>query len=139
MILCLNCSMASDSQPENSRTKPRHCHSWPNSHPRPRSSSFLGDVSTHFLCRTLKRRLHAAGQLGHFTVLSTSTSADGHSRNSMQEFTIKPPHVLRHHQSSGAESKSLWPFWAVLPNEPYGFRGRKAILNHAHALVTVCP
>ena len=26
------------------------------------------------------------------------------------------------------------------PNEPYGFRGRKAILNHAHALVsTACP
>ena len=25
------------------------------------------------------------------------------------------------------------------PNEPSGFRGRKAILNHASALVTVCP
>ena len=25
------------------------------------------------------------------------------------------------------------------PNEPYGFCGRKATLNHAHALVTVCP
>ena len=26
--------------------------------------------------------------------------------------------------------------WAVRPNEPSGFRGRKAILNHASALVT---
>ena len=24
-------------------------------------------------------------------------------------------------------------------NEPYGFSGRKATFNHAHALVTVCP
>ena len=29
--------------------------------------------------------------------------------------------------------------WAVRPNEPYGFRGRKAILNRAHALVSACP
>ena len=25
------------------------------------------------------------------------------------------------------------------PDEPYGFRGRKAILNHASALVSACP
>ena len=35
--------------------------------------------------------------------------------------------------------KSRWPSWAFRPNEPYGFRGRKAILNHAHALVSACP
>ena len=29
--------------------------------------------------------------------------------------------------------------WAFRPNEPYGFRGRKATPNHAYALVTVCP
>ena len=29
--------------------------------------------------------------------------------------------------------------WAVRPNKPYGFRERKAILNHAHALVSACP
>ena len=29
--------------------------------------------------------------------------------------------------------------WAVRPNEPSGFRGRKAILNHASALVTSQP
>ena len=28
---------------------------------------------------------------------------------------------------------------AVRPNEPSGFRGRKAILNHASALVSACP
>ena len=32
-----------------------------------------------------------------------------------------------------------WPSWAGRPNEPSGFRGRKAILNHASALVTACP
>ena len=31
------------------------------------------------------------------------------------------------------------PGWAVRPNEPSGFRGRKAILNHASALVSACP
>ena len=42
-------------------------------------------------------------------------------------------------QSSGAVSKSRWPSWVFRPNEPYGFRGRKAILNRASALVTICP
>ena len=42
-------------------------------------------------------------------------------------------------QSSGAVWKSRRPSWAPRPNEPYGFCGRKATLNHAHALVTVCP
>ena len=32
-----------------------------------------------------------------------------------------------------------WPSWAVRPNEPSGFRGRKAILNRASALVSACP
>ena len=35
--------------------------------------------------------------------------------------------------------ESRWPSWAVRPNEPSGFRGRKAILNHASALVSACP
>ena len=44
-------------------------------------------------------------------------------------------------QGSGAEWKfRRWPSWTFRPNaEPYGFRGRKAILNHAHALVSACP
>ena len=40
---------------------------------------------------------------------------------------------------SGAVWESRWPPWAVRPNEPSGFRGRKAILNHASALVSACP
>ena len=35
--------------------------------------------------------------------------------------------------------ESRWPSWAVRPNELSGFRGRKAILNHASALVSACP
>ena len=41
--------------------------------------------------------------------------------------------------SSGAVWESRWPSWAVRPNEPSGFRGRKAILSHASALVSACP
>ena len=47
--------------------------------------------------------------------------------------------VLWFTHSSGAVWESRWPSWAVRPNEPSGFRGRKAILNHASALVSVCP
>ena len=36
---------------------------------------------------------------------------------------------LRALQSSGSVWKSRWPSWTLRPNEPYGFRGRKAILN----------
>ena len=46
-------------------------------------------------------------------------------------------HIGTH--SSGAVRESRWPSWAVRPNEPSGFRGRKAILNRASALVTACP
>ena len=42
-------------------------------------------------------------------------------------------------RSSGAVWESRWPSWAVRPNEPSGFRGRKAILNHASALVSAWP
>ena len=45
--------------------------------------------------------------------------------------------LVRH--SSGAVWESRWTSWAVRPNEPSGFRGRKDILNHASALVTTCP
>ena len=41
--------------------------------------------------------------------------------------------------SSGAVWESRWTSWAVRPNEPSGFRGRKDLLNHASALVSVCP
>ena len=42
-------------------------------------------------------------------------------------------------QSSGAVWESRWPSWAFRPNEPSGFLGRKAVLNHAHPLVSACP
>ena len=41
--------------------------------------------------------------------------------------------------SSGAVGESRWTSWAVRPNEPSGFRGRKDLLNRASALVTTCP
>ena len=45
----------------------------------------------------------------------------------------------RRSHSSGAVWESRWSSWAVRPNEPSGFRGRKAVLNHASALVSACP
>ena len=48
---------------------------------------------------------------------------------------------LRHFQGhcSGAVWESRWTSWAVRPNEPSGFRGRKELLNRASALVTTSP
>ena len=43
------------------------------------------------------------------------------------------------HHSSGAVWESRWTSWAVRPNEPSGFRGRKDLLHRASALVTTCP
>ena len=37
------------------------------------------------------------------------------------------------------ESRGGRPGLYVLNDEPHGFRGRKATLNHAHALVSACP
>ena len=41
--------------------------------------------------------------------------------------------------SSGAVWESRWPSWAVRPNKPSGFRGRKELLNRVLALVSACP
>ena len=47
--------------------------------------------------------------------------------------------IIRIAHSSGAVWESRWPSWAVRPNEPSGFRGRKDLLHRASALVTTCP
>ena len=48
-------------------------------------------------------------------------------------------HTLQAAHSSGAVWESRWTSWAVRPDEPSGFRGRKELLNRASALVTTCP
>ena len=48
-------------------------------------------------------------------------------------------HPVWERHSSGAVWESRWTSWAVRPNEPSGFRGRKELLNRASALVTTCP
>ena len=55
----------------------------------------------------------------------------------LKYWTLKT--IDRDCHSSGTVWESRWPSWAVRPNEPFGFRGRKAILNHASALVSACP
>ena len=55
----------------------------------------------------------------------------------LQYYTMHIETEQKH--SSGAVWESRWPSWAVHPNEPSGFRGRKELLNRALALVTTCP
>ena len=74
--------------------------------------------------------------LWHITMLTHSTP--NHSQyNYVQTHTHT--HTHSHTHSSGAVWESRWPSWAVRPNEPSGFRGRKELLNHTSALVSACP
>ena len=58
----------------------------------------------------------------------------------IQEWITVTSHIhWQSRHSSGAVWKSRWTSWAVRPNEPSGFRGRKDLLNRASALVTTCP
>ena len=46
------------------------------------------------------------------------------------------PHIAQFIVQELCESRLSW---AVRPNEPSGFHGRKDLLNRASALVTTCP
>ena len=79
-------------------------------------------------------------------VLNANRTGPIELRRQTNLFTIKQPKrrvkmaaLMLMLQSSGGVWKSRWPSWAPRPNEPYVFCGRKATLNHAHALVTACP
>ena len=48
-------------------------------------------------------------------------------------------HLFKTKHSSGAVWESRWTSWAVRPNEPSGFCGRKDLLYRALELVTTCP
>ena len=61
------------------------------------------------------------------------------SRLSLQPLIVIQGQSFKDSHSSGAVWESRWPSWAVRPNEPSGFRGRKDLLNRASALVTTCP
>ena len=50
--------------------------------------------------------------------------------------TLQPTLMYFRRVQELCESQSRWPSWAPRPKEPYGFCGRKATLNHAHALLT---
>ena len=88
----------------------------------------------------------ACFRLGHFVSVGRWRCGQGVSRglcndpatgNTYWLFAAFCMYSAAH--SSGAVWESRWPSWAVRPNEPSGFRGRKAILNHVHALVSACP
>ena len=57
----------------------------------------------------------------------------------MNKFLFKPGVKLVRWASASIIVQELCESRGGRPNEPYGFRGHKAILNHASALVTACP
>ena len=82
--------------------------------------------------------------VAHFTFLPCAVGlgdlAVGSDGSSAVSERIKSIHWIKQcFHSSGAVWESRWPSWAVRPNEPSGFLGRKELLNHASALVTTCP
>ena len=58
-------------------------------------------------------------------------------RLSHSSWTIKNRLTVFDLHSSGAVWESRWTSWAVRPNEPSGFRGRKDLLHRASALVNL--
>ena len=84
------------------------------------------------------RKIHTHTSMLITTMYEKQSSRKTKTRGRLHHFlTDTTPPCGAH--SSGAVWKSRWPSWAVRPNEPYGFRGRKATLNHASALVSTCP
>ena len=72
------------------------------------------------------------------SMLTSSAKLCPQSPGPPLSFVLLTCHTFTH--SSGAVWKSRWhASWAIRPNEPSGFRGRKAILTNASALVTACP
>ena len=65
-------------------------------------------------------------------------SLQGNHGNTTSEYK-RGNEISSKNHSSGAVWESRWTSWAVRPNEPSGFRGRKDLLNRASALVTTCP
>ena len=72
-----------------------------------------------------------------------TTAASAPSRGTRLTATVRPldtkGRCVTSVSSSGAVWESRWTSWAVCPNEPSGFRGRKDLLHRALALVTTCP
>ena len=91
------------------------------------------------------RQCSAAGPTRSHSACPRTRAPDERGENKLSyviKVQYKTPHCEHRFpvtHSSGAVWESRWPSWAVRPNEPSGFRGRKAILNHASALVTACP
>ena len=68
----------------------------------------------------------------------TQSSVLKKEKKSVVMKTLQPTLTYFHRVQELCESRGGRPA-APRPNEPYGFCGRKATLNHAYALVTVCP
>ena len=82
----------------------------------------------------------ASGGFGFWEILDTHDLTRGTINTPLRSpLPIKSAVRIPYNHSSGAVWESRWPYWAVRPNEPSGFRGRKDLLNRASALVTACP
>ena len=94
---------------------------------------FLPNFSPYFLTTLVLAnavsRVDPHNEIGH----------PAHSRKRFKQVPVVSTKACVIVKSSGAVRQSRWPSWAVRPNEPHGFRGHKAILNRAHALVSACP
>ena len=114
-----------------------------------RRRSAAGTVAQASPASTLKTAAAIAGSCGSYaTTLNSKLQAlvndilpsrkvpENDARSVAQ--LIRSVFVFLFH-SSGAVWESRWTSWAVRPNEPSGFRGRKDLLNRASALVTTCP
>ena len=86
----------------------------------------------------------STSQLPHVSISGNITVSRVNHKNCKVRPRSLYPHYIKLSISirlpadgSGAVWESRWPSWAGRPNEPSCFRGRKAILNHALALISL--
>ena len=89
---------------------------------------------THTQLYTLLSHTHT-----HTIIYTTFTHTCNYTHYFHTHLYTLLSHYFHNYYSSGAVWESRWTSWAVRPNEPSGFRGRKDLLNRALALVTTCP
>jgi len=86
--------------------------------------------------KTLKKKFTSVTECAPAPASGSITSSrPGLFISSLVSVTVHRDHIVQ----ELCESRLRWTSWAVRPNEPSGFRGRKELLNRALALVTICP
>ena len=98
-----------------------------------------GDKECPFSGVTNSGRVRRKGPEGDARRVARTVPLNHRGRNDSCVSVFRLQGFLKASVAGDVQSSECRPGRPDRPNEPYGFRRRKAILNHAHALVSACP